>query len=77
MALLRNPLSLGTKSFLVAAAVSLLGVIAWSAQDCLSASSSCILETPAFWVYWAPSLLVTWIVVALALRTRRHGRNVE
>lgn len=69
MAILRKQLSLGAKSFLLAAAVSLLGVVAWNAHECQSRWASCILETPAFWAYWAPSLLIAWIIAAVALRT--------
>ena len=73
MAWFRKPLSLGAKSFLVAAWVSLLAVIAWNTPDCLSESTACVLITPAFWVYWAPSLLVAWafaVVVFWAVRAR-------
>jgi hypothetical protein len=74
VAIFRKEPPAALKSAILAAVLSWVFVAAFNAGDCLSESGSCILASPASWLYWAPVFLVLWLVFALWLR-RRKDRN--
>ena len=73
MALFRKQPSFALKSGLFAACVSLAAVILANLGQCMSESGTCILITPAMWLYWAPSFLLAWAIVAAIMRYFERG----
>ena len=71
----RKEPSTALKSGVLAAVASWIVVAAFNIGDCFSQSASCILASPALWVYWAPVFLALWFVFALWLRGRKDRND--